>query len=177
MKGFFYYYLGYFGRPQRTYESLLKDGRRVRFAVYAVLIPAIGYTLMYLLSWIAGGAPSSFQPWLAIPIEQHFKWDTFIVAVGFGIGVATWASLIHHLSDAFLGALAVIDMKVYESWLNQPTFWRGLLWTLYSIYFLWFVFLFAKGFKAAHRLRNAGSIVLGVISLLVYQMASLVFNR
>ncbi len=80
MKGFFSCYLGCFGRPQRTFGFLMKEGLRVRFAVFAVLIPAVGYTLMYLLAWIAGGAPSSFQPWLAIPLEQYFKWDIFIVA-------------------------------------------------------------------------------------------------
>lgn len=49
MKGFSYYYLGYFVRPQRAYESLMKDDRRVRFAVLAVSVPAAGF----------GGRPTS----------------------------------------------------------------------------------------------------------------------
>jgi hypothetical protein len=79
-RGFPSYYLAYFVRPATTFGSFLEDGRRVRYAVFSVLLPAAGYTLMYLLGWIAGGAPSSFKPWLAIPIEQYFKWDIFIVA-------------------------------------------------------------------------------------------------
>ena len=135
-----------FPKPGQTVAALLKDSRRVRFGILAVLIPAAGYTLMYFCAWIAGGAPSSFKPWLAIPIQQYFKYDIFIVApsmfmcwvlaagvtqllsrlfsaagsfeetasvFGFGIGVATWASLIHDLIDAVLGALGIIDMKAY----------------------------------------------------------------
>lgn len=44
---FLLYYLRYFVNPGRTFGSLLKDGLRVRFAVFAVLIPALGYTAMY----------------------------------------------------------------------------------------------------------------------------------
>jgi hypothetical protein len=65
----------------QTVAALLKDSRRVRFGFLAVLIPAAGCTLMYFCGWIAGGSPSSFMPWLAIPIEQYFKYDIFIVAL------------------------------------------------------------------------------------------------
>jgi hypothetical protein len=207
---FLRYYLWYFARPARTVRSLLQDGRRVRFAAFAVLIPATGYTVMYVCAWLAGGSPSTFKPWLAIPIAQYFKYDIFIVApsmflcwvlasgviqlvsrlfsgtgsfedtavaLGFGIGTATWATLAHDLTDAALGLLGIIDMNAYEAALNGPTFWRGLLWTLYSIYFLWFVVLFAKGLRAVHGLNWPRSILLAVMALVVYQGVFLVFNR
>jgi hypothetical protein len=207
---FISYYLSYFPRPGRTFEVLLKDSRRVRYAVLSVLIPAVGYTLMYLFAWIAGGAPSSFKPWLAIPMEQYYKYDIFMAApsmflcwvlasgvvqlvsrffsgtgsfedtataIGFGIGVATWASLIHDLTNAVLGVIGVIDMKAYEAALNGPTFWRGLLWTLYSLYAAWLVVLFAKGFRASHRLGWAQSILLAFVGLIVYQGVFFIFNR
>lgn len=98
-------------------------------------------------------------------------------AVGFGIGVATWASLIHDLTDAVLGALGIIDMKAYEVALNSPTFWRALLWTLYSIYFVWLGLLFAKGFHAGHGVGWVKSIVLAVIALVAYKGVFLIFNR
>jgi hypothetical protein len=41
---------------------MLEDGLRVRYAVFAVLIPAIGYAVMYVCGWLAGGAPSTFKP-------------------------------------------------------------------------------------------------------------------
>jgi hypothetical protein len=209
-RSFTSYYLAYFPGPGRTFASLMKDSRRVRLAASAVLIPAVGYTVMYLCAWIAGGAPSVLKPWLAIPIEQYFKYDIFIVApsmfmcwvlasgviqllvrlvsstgsfedtaaaLGFGIGVATWASLIHDLTDAVLSALGIIDMRAYEAALNGPTFWRALLWTLYSIYFIWLTALFTKGVRAAHKLRWMPSVAFGVAALIVYQGVFLVFNR
>ena len=184
-RGFISYYLSYFARPLKTFGLLLNDARRVRYAVFSALVPAVGYTLMYLLGRTAGGSPSSFKPWLAIPIEQYFKWDIFIVApsmyacwvlasrvvqllsrplsgsgsfedtaaaAGFGIGIATWSSLVHDLTDAALGAIGIIDMKDYEAALNSPTFWRALLWTLYSFYFVWFLALFSKGVGLAHKI-------------------------
>jgi len=55
--------------------------------------------------------------------------------------------------------------------------WRGLLWTLYSIYFLWFLFLFTRGFRSAHGIGRGKSLVLAVIALIVYQGVFLGFNR
>lgn len=49
--------------------------------------------------------------------------------------MAAWSTLIHDLTDGFLGAIGVIDMKAYELALNSPTVWRNLLWTLFAIYF------------------------------------------
>jgi hypothetical protein len=154
---FLSYYFAYFARPRRTYRTLLKDDRRVRLAVFTVLIPAAAYTLTYVLLTISGGAPSTFAPWLAIPKEQYFKYDIFIAApsmfmywvlasgviqllsrlfsgtgsfedtataIGFGIGVATWASLIHDLTDAALGVLGLVDMNAHEAALNSRTFWE-----------------------------------------------------
>jgi len=98
-------------------------------------------------------------------------------AVGFGIGIATWSSLVHDLTDAALGAAGVIDMKAYEAALNGPTFWRALLWTLYSIYFVWLLVLFAKGIRLAHTISHWKSAFLALVGFLVYQAVFLVFNR
>jgi hypothetical protein len=209
-KSFLSYYFSYFVRPGRTVAELMHDSGRVRLSVFALLIPAVGYTVMYICAWVAGGAPSSFKPWLAIPIDQYFKYDIFIVApsmfmcwvltagviqllsrlvsstgtfedtataLGFGIGVATWATLVHDLTDAVLSALGIIDMKAYEAALNAPTFWRALLWTLYSVYFIWMITLFAKGVRAAHRLGWIPSVALGLAAFIVYQGIFFVFNR
>ena len=203
-------YWSYVVRPRRTADALVADYRRVRFGAFAVLIPAAGYTSMYLLASIAGGAPSSFSPWLAIPKEVYFKYDVFIVApsmfacwvlasgvaqlvsrlfsgsgsfedtaavLGFGIGIATWSSLVHDLTDAALGALGVIDMRQYERALNEPTVWRAILWALYSIYLAWFILLFSKGMGAAHKTRHGSSLLMAITAFIIYQGFYLVFNR
>ena len=139
---------------------------------------------------------------MAIPIDQYFKYDIFIVApsmflcwvltagviqllarlvsltgtfedtataLGFGIGVATWATLVHDLTDAVLSALGIIDMKAYEAALNARTFWRALLWTLYSVYFIWMI--------TPPRLGWISSVALGLAAFIVYQGIFFVFNR
>jgi hypothetical protein len=98
------------------------------------------------------------------------------VGFGLGIGVATWASLIHDLTDAVLGALGVIDIKEYEAELNGPTFWRALLRILCSIYALWLLTFFTKGIRAVHRGRWVTSAAFGLVALIVNQGVSVIFN-
>ena len=50
-----------------------------------------------------------------------------------------------------LAVLGVIDMKEHERLLNGPTFWKVLLWRLYSIDFIWLVLLFSKGLKTVQK--------------------------
>lgn len=209
-KSFWSYYLGYFYKPSSTIRELLADERRLKFGSFAILIPAVGYTLFYIMASSAGGAPSTFKPWLALPIEDYFFYDIFIVApslmlcwifasglvqllshlfsgrgtfedtaavLGFGVSVATWSTMLHDLIDSFLAFIGVIDMRAYEAALNGPTFWRGLLLTLFAIYFVWFLVLFTKGIAAAHTLPKRKAFLLAVVGLAAYQVIFLVFNR
>lgn len=110
MRRFLSYYLRCFVQPGRTFSSLLKDGLRVRLAVLAVLIPATGYTIIYLSGWLAGGAPSTFTPWLAIPIEEYFKYDINIAAPSMFL---CFEVPIRSLSDSIDAAL--IEEPAYRS--------------------------------------------------------------
>lgn len=209
-RSFWSFYKDLILKPSETFPELLRDDRRVKFGFLAILIPAIGYTLFYIMAWNAGGAPSTFKPWLALPIENYFYYDIFLVApsillgwifssgsvqllsllfsgkgsfedtvtvIGFGISVATWSTLIHDLTDAFLGFIGVINLREYEEALNAPTFWRALLFTLFAIYIVWFLVLFTKGIRAAHSLSKWKSFMLAFIGLLAYQIVFFVFNR
>jgi hypothetical protein len=209
-RSFWSFYKGLFLKPSKTFQELLIDDRRVKFGFFAILIPTVGYTLFYIMASKAGGAPSTFKPWLAIPIEDYFYYDIFLMAptmllcwifsaglvhllsrlfsgigtyedtvtvIGFGISVATWSTLIHDLTDAFLAFIGVIDMKEYEAALNAPTFWRTLLLTLFAIYFIWFLILFTKGIATAHSLPKWKSFLLACIGLIAYQVVFLVFIR
>jgi hypothetical protein len=182
----------------------------LKFGFYALLVPALGYTLFYLMAWRAGGAPSTFRPWLALPIEEYFKFDIFLsfpgyfvswvtaastlyllsralhgsgsfddtlAAMGFGIGIATWSSMLHDLTDAILSTIGVIEMGEYEKMLNEPTFWRYLLLSLYSIYFLWFIYLFTLTILKAHKLKKWISLILGIFGLAVFQTMLFIFIR
>lgn len=203
-------YTRMFVKPGTTFEILLKSENKLRYGFFAFLVPAIGYTLFYLMAWNAGGSPSTFKPWLNLPIEDYFFYDIYLTVpgyfiswssasvvvfllsrllkgramfedifmiIGFGIGIATWSSMLHDLTDAFLATIGVIDMKEYERLLNEPTFWRYLLLTLYLVYFFWFITLFAIGIKKANYFNFFKSIILAIIGLAVYQTMLFIFIR
>jgi hypothetical protein len=207
---FWSYYSGVFLHPSATFRQLLNDDRRLKFGLYAFLIPAIGYTLFYIMAYKAGGEPSTFKPWLALPLDKYFYYDIFLTlpayflslitaaailqllskifngkgsfedtfsVLGFGVGVATWSTMLHDLTDAFLGFTGVINLHNYEKILNSPTFWRSLLWTLFALYFIWFILLFTKGIKEVHKTSRLASLLLGIVGLIVYQTVFLIFIR
>jgi hypothetical protein len=131
-------------------------------------------------------APSMFGCWiLAAGVAQLLSrafagkgsFEDTLSVLGFGIGIATLASLLHDLTDSFLGAIGVLDLKWYEMALNSPTIWRTILWTLYTLSFVFFLVLFPKGIGAAQRIRGGPAIVVGVLSFLVYQGVFFIFNR
>jgi uncharacterized membrane protein YhaH (DUF805 family) len=68
-------------------------------------------------------------------------------------------------------------MREYEKLLNGPTFWRYLLWTLYLVYFIWFIALFTIGIKKANQFDLFRSIILAIIGLAVFQSVLLIFIR
>lgn len=209
-KGFLFYYLNTFRRPGNTFSQLVTDENRLKFGIISVLIPALGYTLFYFMASQAGGSPSTFKPWLALPIEKYFFYDIFLAlpgyllafiaatsftyiiskflkstvnydsllsVIGMSIGVATWSTMAHDLIDSFLGFVRIIDLKEYERLLNQPTFWRYLLLTLFAIYFSWFIVLFTKGIRIATNLSLKKSIFLAIFSTIVFQTVLLIFIR
>jgi hypothetical protein len=203
-------YLNMFIKPQTTFSLLFENSNKLRYAFYAFLVPSLGYTAFYIMAYLAGGSPSTFKPWLALPIEQYFKYDIFLtipgyylswigasatvylvskllyknaefdnilVIIGFGLGVATWSSLLHDLTDAVLSVTGVIDMKEYERLLNEPTFWRYMLLTLYTIYFFWFTALFAIGLKIANKFHILKAVAIALVGLLTFQVILLIFIR
>jgi hypothetical protein len=204
------YYISTVVRPQRTFEALMRDGRRLRFGSAALAINALLYTLVYVFLARGGGAPSSFTPLLAIPPERYYHYNQFFLApsmlmcwllaagvaqllsrtfggqgsfedllsvFGFGIGIASLASLAHDLPDSFLGAIGVLDLRWYEVALNSPTIWRTILWICYGTALVWAPVLCSIGVAAAQKLRRGPAVLVGVLAFLVYQGVFLIFNR
>ena len=131
-------------------------------------------------------APCMFAAWiLAAGVAQLFSrpfsgkggFEDNLSVFGFAISIASLASLLHDLPDAFLGAIGVINLREYEVALNSPTIWRTILWILYGLYFILFLFLFPKGIRAAQRIRSGPAILVGVLAFIVYQGVFVIFNR
>ncbi|MFZ5809274.1 MAG: hypothetical protein ACOY16_08325 [Chloroflexota bacterium] len=207
---FFRLYWSVFVSPTKAFQQIDLDNRKMLLGFLAVMIPAIGYTLFYIMASSAGGAPSVFVPWLNLPMERYFyyaiflaipayllaflfasgfvyfcmrlarlqvSYDSIAMVLGLGIGVASWSSMLHDLTDAFLGFVGLIDIRQYEQLLNEPTFWRYLLLSLYTIYFIWFFVLFQKGIAVVSKIDKAKASIFAFIGLAAFQSVLLLFIR
>lgn len=203
-------YFRMFYKPASTYKLIFESNNSLRFGFFSMLIPALGYTIFYIMAYYSGGSPSSFKPWLALPIEQYFMYDIFLslpayylswagaslsvyllcriknskvkfdhiaAIMGLGIGIATWSSMLHDLTDAVLSIFGIIDMREYERLLNEPTFWRGLLLSLYTLYFFWFLSLFTIGIRISQGFGRLKSLLIAFIGLFSFQIILLIFIR
>ncbi len=104
------YYLGTIIKPRKTFDALMTDNRRLRFGIFAVMISAFLYTLVYVFLSMAGGAPSSFTPWLAIPKAVYYQYDRFILAPSMFLCWILAAGVAQLLSRAFSGKGTFEDM-------------------------------------------------------------------
>jgi hypothetical protein len=77
--GFRAFYLGFFSRPRATVAALLGDARHVRFGIYALLVPIVGYVVVYLGLSRSGAYPSTFSPWLALPAETYYRYNVYLL--------------------------------------------------------------------------------------------------
>ena len=131
-------------------------------------------------------APSMFICWISAagvvqltskPFGGAGTFEDTLVVLGFAIGLASLASLLHDLPDSFLGAIGVLDLREYEIVLNSPTIWRSILWTCYGASFVLFVILFWKAVSVVQRIRPLPAFCIGWLGFLIYQTLFLVFNR
>jgi hypothetical protein len=131
-------------------------------------------------------APSMILGWILAAGLVHVisrlfcssgSFDQILGVLGFGIGVASWATGLHDIITSFLGAIHIINQNDYEVALNSPTFWRALLWVLMIIYAAWFILLFSKGARSVYRVSPGKSILLGTAGFLIYQLFFFIFNR
>jgi Yip1 domain len=210
LKSFKDYYLGTLLHLRQTFDSLIIDSRRLKFGLLAITLNASLYTLVYIFLWSAGGAPSSFTPWLAVPKDVYYFYNQFWLApsmfgcwilaagvahllsrlfagkgsfedtlsvFGFGVTIATLFALLHDLTDSFLGAVGLLDLRWYELALNSPTVWHSILMTLYSIALIMLFVVLTRGVIAAQRIKPGPAIFIGLVSFVVYQGIFFIFNR
>lgn len=97
------YYLGTLLRPRRTFDALMQDPRRLKFAMWAMLISAALYTWIYFNLSIGGGAPGAPKPFLDIPTDVYYQYNRwFLLPSMFGAWILA-AGVAQLLSRAFGG--------------------------------------------------------------------------
>lgn len=73
-------YFQTFFRPERSFTKLLQTEKPIIEGFTFILIPVLGYSLMYVFLTIAHGAPSVFTPWLNISKETYYSANRFLLA-------------------------------------------------------------------------------------------------
>ncbi len=79
MSPFTSHYLRFLARPQRVAEALAGHPAKVRWGFYALLVPLVGYVLVYAGLSQSGAYPSTFDPWLAIDREHYYRYNLFLL--------------------------------------------------------------------------------------------------
>lgn len=165
-----------------VYVFLAHNGGRPTAFVPWLDIPAGDYyqynQWMHLpsifLAWVTA---SGFTQLFARGLGGRGSFEQTLAALGFGISISSWWTGLHDLITSFLGMVGVMDQRAFEDALNTPTPQRTLLWILMAGYVVWFLMLFTKGVRAAHRLSIPRSAVAGVTGYFIYQLIFLIFNR
>ena len=80
VKSFAAYYLGVVVRPRRTFDALMQDPRRLQFGAGALIVTGILYTWVYVLLYVGGAQPTTFRPWPAIPADDYYRYNRFLLA-------------------------------------------------------------------------------------------------
>lgn len=88
-------YLRVFVAPRATFDALVRSEDRVAFAFGCVAITAALYTVVYVLLARGGGYPSSFDPWLAIPVADYYRYDIALAAPCIFAGWILAAGVVH----------------------------------------------------------------------------------
>ncbi len=105
------------------------------------------------------------------------SYDDTLGVFGFGITMATFFAALHDVTDSFLGAIGLLDLRWYEVQLNSPTIWHTILVTLYGIGLVLLCVYLIIGVYKAHKIKLIHSLWIGFIAATVYQGVFFIFNR
>jgi hypothetical protein len=128
----------------------------------------------FYMSWIMAGGVVQL---LSKLFHGKGSFEDTLSALGLGISVAMWGTMLHDLVMSFLGAIRVISLAQHEIDMNSPTIWRTIIWTCMVIYLIWFLVMFSKGVASSQKLKKGPAIFLGIIGFITFQGVFLIFNR
>lgn len=128
-----------------------------------------------LIAWISAGGAVQL---VARPLGGSGTFEDTLAVLGFGIGLASWATGLHDVVTAFFGYLGHLDQRAYEDAMSTPgTGPHLLIWSLMIVYLFALLGLFSGGIATAHKLRWAPALATGSLAFVVYQGVFMIFNR
>ncbi len=131
-------------------------------------------------------APSMFGCWILASglayllsrlVSGKGSFDDTLSVFGFGITLATFFAALHDLTDSFLGAVGLLDLRWYEVALNTPTIWRTILTTLYGTGLILLVVFLIIGVARSQKIRLVHALWIGFLAAVTYQGVFFIFNR
>jgi hypothetical protein len=110
-------------------------------------------------------------------VDGRGSYEDTLSVFSFGITLATLICTLHDLTDSFLGAVGLLDLRWYEVALNSPTIWRTILLTLYGTgLVLLFVYL-VIGVARSQKIKPVHALWIGCMAAIAYQGVFFIFNR
>lgn len=114
-------------KPTKTFRELVDYDNPYKLSLIYISIPIFCYTLMYIFLTIAGGAPSTFTPWLNISRENYYAVNRFLLAPSMIICWFTATSFIQVVSYWLGGAGKFEQTLVTISLSISIAMWGALL--------------------------------------------------
>lgn len=187
-RNFWSYCGGIVIHPQQTIRQVMREEKKVAYGLAAVLLLSILYSIAVLISWAKGGMPSGYEPFLRIPTESYYFWQTFFtVPVGL-IGWILFAGAAQLLSrklggqGSFEENLAVLGfpyvLMLPFSWLPEfigvflPQPWGTAIYggtvtvIRVAISVIWFTAVSIVALKQAQRLSTSRASLAAIVSLI-----------
>lgn len=104
-------YVRFLRHPIEAAAALRGNPRAARLGLEAMLVPLVGYFVVYVGLSRSGAYPSTFAPWLALPAETYYRYNVYLVVPSM---LAAWllASSVVQLLGRLLGARGVFEETV-----------------------------------------------------------------
>jgi len=187
-RNFWSYCGGIVIHPRQTIRQVMREEKKVAYGFAAVLLLSIPYSIVVLISWAKGGMPPGYEPFLRIPTESYYFWQTFFtVPVGL-IGWILFAGSAQLLSrklggqGSFEENLAVLGfsyvLMLPFSWLPEfigvflPQPWGTAIYggtvtaIRVGISVIWFTAVSIVALKQAQRLSTSRASLAAIVSLI-----------
>lgn len=187
LKQFWLYCWGTIAHPSDTSKAMKGEKSKVAYGFAAVMFLSILYSISVFIGFIKGMNPSGYEPFLKIPTESYYLWQTFFtVPVGL-LGWILFAGSAQLLSKRLGGQgtfednLAVLGLPFILmlplSWLPEimvtvfaPELWGTYTWgtidiILVGVSTVWFLIVSVVALRGTQNLPLGRAVFTALVSL------------
>jgi hypothetical protein len=187
LRQFWLYCWGTIVHPDNTFIDVIGKKSKVAYGSAAVMLLSILYSISVFIGFIKGMSPGGYEPFLKIPTESYYLWQTFFtIPVGL-IGWILFAGSAQLLSKKLGGQgtfednLAVLGLPFVLmlplSWLPEimvtvftPELWGTPKWgtidvILVGVSTLWFLIVSVIALRRAQNLPLGRAVFTALVSL------------